>query len=564
MLSTRVRHLLSGHPVATTAVVALLVAVAQLWWVGAHRPLGVLNTDEANYTAATIRVARELGDGNLRAAIAETGATTPVVPLVAAAAIVVSGEEVTAPMVVPLGAAAFCAVAAAAITRRIAGNRTGLVAGVIATCVPGMLTAVRSFGFAFPATAWLMAALWALFASDGGRRRSRLVAAGAFVGAMTVTRTMTVAFLPALVAAAVIELRGRRGAAGPVAANVVAAAATALAVSAPWWWRFGADVGTYLLDAGYGERAAGLGDDPFGVRILMRLLYGMNSATFLVPLTAVVITSAVTRSFRDGRRPFRGAWSEPRRHRAALALLVGYGFVITSSTQNGGWLNEVPFVYAAVALVASLAPLAGRRARRLFEVAGVSLSVVVLALALTDAGSRPTTGTPMGVVRIGLYGGTHSRLNQLSAADPRIRTPLRVTAAAEWWQASVATIEILERRSPRRPVGIVGGYHALVNPGTINLAGELVARRAVVLETAGGIEEPAVLRRLLSSDTGVLVFILARTDQLGGREPTLAAHRTALASGWRDVEAVPLPDGGTIRVAVASTRPAPAPAPAER
>src|SRR4051812_42478476 len=43
------------HPVATTFVVAVLVAGLNIWWIHGHRHLGAYNTDEAGYMAAGLR-----------------------------------------------------------------------------------------------------------------------------------------------------------------------------------------------------------------------------------------------------------------------------------------------------------------------------------------------------------------------------------------------------------------------------------------------------------------------------------------------------------------------------
>ena len=141
------------------------------------------------------------------------------------------------------------AVAVAGITSVLSTSRRALVAGIVVLGLPGAIASARSFVFAGTAGAMLALAVWALVSSDRGRRTSAMIGFGGAVGLMLLARTMTVAFLPALVvAAATYGARDRR-----VVRNVALAGAACCAVAAPWWWVARERISDNLLRYGYSD-----------------------------------------------------------------------------------------------------------------------------------------------------------------------------------------------------------------------------------------------------------------------------------------------------------------------
>ena len=122
--------------------------------------------------------------------------------------------------------------------RAVAGRAGGWLSLAVAAATPVLISYSRSFNFAIAAAAAAAVMLWALARSDRWLSPGWSALAGLGLAAMVLARTMTVAFVPALVVAAVVAV-----AVGPHrlrrAGNVLLSGAVALVVAGPWYYRNG-------------------------------------------------------------------------------------------------------------------------------------------------------------------------------------------------------------------------------------------------------------------------------------------------------------------------------------
>src|SRR5690606_12944164 len=109
---------------------------------------------------------------------------SPMVPLMSAPFAAFGSAPVVPVMGLQAVLQVVCGLAVAGTTIHLAGRRTAAVAGVVAILLAGSIGSARSFNFALAAAAFLASACWAIAASDEGRRRWPMIAAGACLGAM--------------------------------------------------------------------------------------------------------------------------------------------------------------------------------------------------------------------------------------------------------------------------------------------------------------------------------------------------------------------------------------------
>ena len=203
----RLRRMLAtalARPVLATAGLGLVVAVQNLWWIDRYRLQGGFDGDETSYLASALRFRRVLEAEGFWAYLDAARSNPRNGPLTSAlSALLVNWSDpiVTALAIQPIFHVV-AALAVAATVRRLAGGSAALVAGVVAVALPGGILAARAFQLVPAVTAFLCIAVLALVASERGRRTGWMIGFGAAVGAMLLSRTMTVGFLPGLAVAA--------------------------------------------------------------------------------------------------------------------------------------------------------------------------------------------------------------------------------------------------------------------------------------------------------------------------------------------------------------------------
>lgn len=380
-------------PLLVVAFVGATVALHVVWLVR-FRHGYVTEWDESGYLQFALSNFDALHDGGVWSfvrLVGGRGTFGPLLPLVTSLAYPVVGRGIFGSLLVlPVFYAALVA-AAFALARRLVSDGWALVAAVAAGAIPAVIDYTRLFHFALPATVFMTASLWALLRSDGLRLRRWAIAFGVLVALMALSRTMTLAYLPGLAAAAVVELAGgserrlRRR-------NAALGALAALVVAGPWYLHNAGSVYDSLSGSGYGEGAS-----PFG-RHYPVASWGywtkelrLDVHALQLPLAATLLLAfAAAAAYRV--RPPRSA--------VPLLLVVVEGYLVLTTSRNEGTAFALPWLPALVVLgVAGAARVDGVRVRAALAASFVLVSVGSV---LSKSGWVPGLATPRAVAVPGL------------------------------------------------------------------------------------------------------------------------------------------------------------------
>lgn len=546
------------RPVAITLVAGVCFTAFQWWWNARSRHLGAFNVDEEGGLAAALRFHRQFGL-DPRPLLSEVFSTWngPLVPLLAIPIMVAGPDSIATVMAVQPVLVVVAAVGTAGAVANIAGPRPAALAGLTMMLLPISVVSSRSFQYSIGVAAFLALALWALLASDRGRRRGPMVAFGLAIGAMLLTRTMSASFLPAIAAGClVIVARERRA----VVNLALAVGATAL-VAGPWWIAEFDNITSYLTENAYGSRARYWGSVAWGDRLSDHFGYFVQDFRLLIPIGAaaavtalVVAVTARTRGpapWRDGSvRPLVAVWVVLVLTRAALLSTSNLGFWFAHPL-------DMTIVVATIGTIAATPVRAGSPARwrAVFGVAATALLLFSFAVSLRVAENGDLAD---GDWRWGFVADHAALLGGGLEADPRLHSSdagVRSEVADEWWRASVRLANEIDRVGAERGrllQTVVGEIH-LMNANTILLAEEVLGRGIHGLVVVNTLEPPdARLREDLSPRVGDAerVIIAVRGRSLAfpngrGRERFI---RLAESEGWRPDARIDLPDGGEVVV----------------
>lgn len=549
----------AARPVLVVAALSTVVAVLHLLWVSKHRGVGGLGVDETGFSATALRFERALTEGGpleLVRSILEAP-TAPVVPLLSLPFLAVAGPSVTAVLGGQAVVSVAVATAIAGLSARLAGASAGLVAGVIAAGVPVHVVMARYVQFASAVSATLCLLLWALVASDRGTRRGPMVAAGAALGLMLVSRSMAVAFVPAVVAASAVLLRRDRR----VADNAVLAISVAAVVAAPWWVSNWSTVAPYLFSFGYGRGAEQIEEIPVVLRLPIRL--GLT----VMDIRPLMLVPFLVGAVLFARRHHRTIRSLGRRrlvaqHRPLVAVSVA-GVVafatLLSSSNSGSWFQAPVEALGLVVVAAAGVHLARPARRRLTTfVVAVAVANVLLISVWTPGASVPLGGASASAV---LFAGTEQvQAIDFAEIDERFAVDAswgqRRRAEREWAAATSRVARAIEeietdRRNP--VVRTFVGEIRLLNASTLDLWYTWRGERSPPIESvtapeAARSDDESALDPVVDGSERVLVSIRAEDGTAGARVDPRPVLRQAELAGWRTARRIALPAGGTATI----------------
>ncbi|HKB51483.1 MAG TPA: hypothetical protein VKC63_08640 [Solirubrobacterales bacterium] len=363
----------------------MLVAI-DIWWFETYRNGFPLDVDEAGYTTIGLIDYLGLKGGGLHGWWEAIQTQTPNAPLTPALQSllafvkpgVLDGFAVLTGFVVVLAFAIY------GIGTRLAGPRLGALVALVTAAAPGTFIYAREYVFALPAAALLACAVFALLQSDGLRRRRLAIACGAALGLMLLARTMTVAFVPGVLAAAVLTLGLRQQGKSDLLQrllNLGLLVLTGFAVAATWYWRNLQSVIDYLTSYGYGDQAKFYGAEHslLSWARFQTVSERMIFDDLLVPLAVLVFAGLVTIGVVAVRRLLDGEDRRAELERLAASdafgvfVVFAVGYAALMSSQNGG----DGFTFPLAVLLLPLAVVALRLFRR------AALPVIALLCAVT-------------------------------------------------------------------------------------------------------------------------------------------------------------------------------------
>ncbi|WP_207899253.1 ArnT family glycosyltransferase [Amycolatopsis pittospori] len=554
----------------------VLFGVAVVWlainvrWLISYRQGQILEIDEAGYIGMALNDHyAAVRDGVLGwiQAVEAPGIQAPVTPALTSLQFFVTGTSVVAAFAVPMLAGLAIILLTHAVANRVAGRPFAWLATALVATMPGVIVEARAYHFGAPAAAVTLAAIYFLIRSEGLTKTRSTIAFGVFVGLMPLTRTMIIAFVPALVLAAFIQAVLSPDRKKSLIRFGIAAVA-AVGVAAIWLIPNGAQVYRYLTGFGYGPQSAEYGTEAgifnpaaWTYRLHLLTLEQYLPHVLFICVGLVVAVIVAIRKLRAGRlkETAKAMVASPLFPPAVLVVEGVSAFVTSKTTGNGFTLplapsmtllalwglyrvhvrlrKAMPVVVAVISLVA-LVPQLDLRAptARLWE----AELPVVGRVTITDGRGVPQKYAGLGV----------------ETTDPE---PVSAEDAKQWIVVADWAAQQIVDRHAIRGVTAFGFRDRIFNTNTVQLAvlrklGYGVAVPQIRPVEAGNsqpdyerwltryqdsISGDASTACLLFTATGLNNEFLPKVDP-----PAMAA--AAAASGFAPVETRPLPNGRSV------------------
>jgi hypothetical protein len=502
------------HPLRIVAVLGLVKMAGDVWWISTARRLGGFDADESDYLAKAFALRRAF-------TITEPSHFGPLMPLLSAALLRIGPHSATTAMAAQPLAQVVTAVAAAGLGRALAGSRASIVSGLVALGYCGAILEARTYQLAGGVAMCLMLAMWALVSSDRGERLWPMLGAGAAVGAMLLSRTMAIGFLPAIALGAIsLAGRSRLG-----RRNLMWGALVTLAVAGPWWWWNRGPVFDHLLTQGYGPDAEmwrGPQSSPW-LRPLLRLATPIESGRLLTVVVALFVAGFAARRLRQGWRSWRPEVL------ALLIVIVGSLAALLTTANLGTWFDLPIHMVAMVLAIATLCHLPPRRRRAALRVVP-GLAVLSIILSFTDQGGGGDVSSPLSIARVSLSGHQADR-SVVFGEDGEIEQ-----------QRADGDVEVY----------LTGANNShLFGLSELRFANEMAGARQTSISRlgVGSVEQ---LRDIAIGSTASQRVVLVVIDNPRVACDAMKVRAMADAASYRELRSVPLPRGGTVQLLAAT------------
>jgi 4-amino-4-deoxy-L-arabinose transferase-like glycosyltransferase len=543
--TTWVKH--GREPLLVLLAVAAFAAIGGRWLVDARRG-GPFDIDESGYQMFAVLHYRALEAGGLSGwwdSVMGPSIFAPLMPASLSVGFEAVGLHRSLGLFVSLAFACIGLLACYGLGHAVAGRRGGWITLAVAAATPDLIVYSRAFNFAIAALATAAVLLWALARSDRWLSPGWSALAGVGLGGLVLSRTMTVALVPALVLAAVLAV-----AAGPQrlrrAGNVLLSGVVALLVGGYWYYRNGEAVWDYLTSFGYGSRRAEYGSDEslFSTHSWRAMTDYVLGGRIGLPLTVVSLVSIAVLVVRSARHP--GAEGEHRLVRWVRSplmpsfLFAVWGVLMLTSTGNKGSGFLAPLVPAFGVLVA--AALA-RSSRPLRWTLGTALVAVLLLNTAAYADDQSPLAEPRDV-HIPGYGyaiwvdGIGSIQDTIDQGYPELPEDLSAPMTKARMRAYVAASRRLAAALDPSELNAFGFRHRLVNVNSIQLEQVLAGRPAIpitMIEPLEAHDEPTMQQWLSTGGAATACELMLATGTLLDFEPypdQVALRHAARAVGF--------------------------------
>ena len=553
----------------TTQVLLLALAVLAFVGLGAiwlwrFRRGQPVDIDEAGYLLIAINDYRGLDDGGVGGfwdAMLAPSIQAPLMPALTVPIFLVTGTGVLPGLLISLAFGAVLLVASYALGTEVGGPRLGWLTLGLTAAVPVIIMFHRSYLFPIPSAACTALMLWTIVRSKGFVHTGWSVGAGVCVGLVALSRTLTLAFLPALVVVGLLLLavgpsRGRR------LLNLALAVAVSLVVAGPWYRRNGEAVWDYLTDYGYGAGRSAYGED----QSLLSLDSWRESARYVMatsglPVVVLWVVGAAVLVWACAR-----VWRREGARRTVLATIrspllpslvwVLWGVVMLTSSGNKGTGFTTPLI-PAMALLTAWAFL---RLPRVPARTLVGASLVVL-MFNTAAAADPTSSLAQPrVVELPWIGhavwvnGAGS-IQNYTRGGQRNPTDGQLTQAKgrAWHTAQVRLAHRLDELGPAFTT--FAFRHRLINVNTVQLEQMLEGKDPLAITMVDPIAVPNDVEAMtdyLTTGTAATACLVLTAEGLAYEiepivDPDLMAQ-AARAAGFRRHSTLVLPDRRTVVV----------------
>jgi hypothetical protein len=540
------------------ALVVACVGGVNVLWLIRFRFEQVTGWDESGYIAIAIRDTRALHEGGLASLAGEferQNVQAPLLPLLTVPINAVFGNGVFQSLIALQIVAAALTVATFLLARTLMSRGWSLLAAACVGSTPAIADYGREYVFPIPAALFLTAATWMLIRSDQLRKRRWVVGSGGLVGLMLLSRTMTVSFLPALLAAGLSLLvasrsddRRRRF------RSLIWAGVATFAVAGTWYLRNGISVAAYLLHYGYGKQSGTFGTaHPASSWAFWAKDVRLAAQSLYLPLAVLIVVAivvAVAECVRSRTSP--RSWLGTPTLAVATVPVVGYLTLASSTNEGTGFVLPLLPPLTVVA-VASASRLRHRLARRGFVLLFVIVCIgnVAMKSSLIRTLGKPVAVRVPGIGSVPVIDGRGLIQDEVGAsgyATGSATAPL--SAVHKRWLPLMQTVTTFADRFARdrgqTPYVLFGSDDQIFNTTRADLANALSGNNAA----RSSFIEPDPDGDRISYYRSRLNYLKPNFIEVAQRPPTGAAQITpqyvvsaARALHYRRVYEFTLPDG---------------------
>lgn len=491
------RHKKRGRripPALWLCVITAAFIVINARWIWIYRHGGLHDIDEAGYLNYSIIDYFGLHYGGFRgwiAAVETPSIQAPLTMALTSLVYAVAGLHVTLGFVVTVSAAAGCIIASYMLGRSLGSARVGLMAATITASCPVIINYARSYQFSTLATLTTTLAVLALLRSSGFRKIGWSLVFGVSLGLMPLARTMLIAFMPGIVAAATLVVlvdpvnRLRRF--FMFAGTLVLAAL----IAATWYIPNGWLVAQYLLNFGYGAQALEYGHhtSKLGFDAWIAMAQAFNRDVYaphllIFALGAVALLGIAMREIaRKGLIPASGQML--RSPTLPIALAAAEAVVVLTTTSNKGTGFFAPIVPGLAVLTAyAFERLSPPRWSHWVTTPTVVAVVLLATVPLLDLRTPLARETVINLPILGAMTATDGRGTiqrdeaRAGYGLPHAVEPITRETSDAWRALSVSTAAMLEQEIGRKGSIAYGFRNELYNVNTVNLESLLHAHSA--------------------------------------------------------------------------------------
>jgi hypothetical protein len=546
------------------AVVVLAQFVLDVVWLRRFRFSGITGWDESGYMSRGLNDAHAFvvgGPLKLLWAYEKQAVEAPLVSLLAVPGNAIFGLGVFQSLLLIPFLAILLTVATYALARKLVGSWWAVLAALVVASMPVVTDYSREFVFPVPAAAFMTLALWAILSSDYLRRTWWVAAAGAFVGGLLLSRTMTVSFLPGIAVVTLGQLLASRDDRGERALRLLAGAGVAAVVAGSWYLHNWPSVYDYLTSSGYGSAASSAGT-PSPVTAWhywskeLGLVLNQTYLPLAVLLALVALVSAALWLFRT-RRPVAVRRELLGSASFALAAVVVEGYLVLTSSTNEGSAFALPFLPALVILAVAMVG-AMRSARLAAAFAALLVAVSVANLAMKAGVSSPLARVrTTSVLALGPVTITDGRgLIQAYTKDPTHDIPAwdGPPVIDRRWQPFARRftgwlVDYAARHGQRAYI-LTATDHQFTNQTWVSLADSLWFHGDVFPLWPGPVSPHDTVEHYRAVLGRPLANFVETTSNAGAGTPTtfnvLRVHQALRSLDFRKVKTFRMPDGGLL------------------
>jgi hypothetical protein len=559
------------HAGAALALLLLTLGGLHVWWLVRFRRGFPLDIDESGYLWFSIELhdaLREDGPLAVLRGFQHEGWVGPLLPAVTAFAQLPGGaREIVPSIAVQLLFLAVLAVSSYGIGAWLLDRRAGLLTAFVTSTAPALLDFVRTYHLVLPSTAMYALATYALLGSDRLRRRSWSIGWGVALGLTMLSRSMVIAFAPALVLAAAWMLvvdRAERRRILNLGLGLAAFAATTLL----WYGTSWRPIFRYLLDFGYGSATPGDARTPLSLAYWTDELRGALEVSVYLPLAGVLAAAlvagcgALAIALARSRNPVAtlSNWLRRAARSDAVvpAFVVGEGYIALTSSGNDGTGFVVPLLpsfFALTCITALRVPWQLVRRGLVGALCAASVFNVVMKADVLDPVSEARTVEVPLIGRAPLTNGRgflHQHLVNEACYDlgpPTDWLPDRERGWLVLFREAVSSLDTLEipDREPRTYVAL---EEPVLNASSIRLASLRYGRKGGVFDyVRTGSDGMAAYRRFLAEmQPDLLLTASAEACHFGPQVTQRRVEAAAASLGYVARRKLPMPDGRMLHV----------------